>query len=276
MSIKDVEKKKFNCECIECGFKITTEKHCADIKCTKCGGQMRRVERPGPGQASLTNDSKTKSMLATVKKDSIDKENSSLVAFASTADIDRDGDIILPKAFEKTLLEYRKNPVVLWAHDHSSPPIGKSLAEKIEEAGLLFNPQFAVKEDPDHSGKIFKLYNGGYLNAFSVGFIPENSEEQEIDGKSVNVFTEVELLEVSAVPVPSNRGALALRQITGLEELKQLTETEIIEALSKYDLEYLAKSVAEKARHDFEFEQGLSKLIARQKEILKKLRGEIL
>lgn len=41
---------KFNCECIKCGHKIKTNEHCAKLKCTKCGGQMRRVERPGPGQ----------------------------------------------------------------------------------------------------------------------------------------------------------------------------------------------------------------------------------
>jgi len=43
----------FNCECIKCGFKLESEKHCADIKCPECGGQMRRAERPGPGQDSV-------------------------------------------------------------------------------------------------------------------------------------------------------------------------------------------------------------------------------
>ena len=40
----------YECECIDCGHKMTTEKHCKDIKCPKCGGEMRRVERPGPGK----------------------------------------------------------------------------------------------------------------------------------------------------------------------------------------------------------------------------------
>ena len=38
------------CSCISCGFTTTTEGHCADITCAKCGAQMRRVDRPGPGQ----------------------------------------------------------------------------------------------------------------------------------------------------------------------------------------------------------------------------------
>ena len=44
------EKETFNCSCIECDYKMTSEKHCNTIKCPKCGGQMRRAERPGPGQ----------------------------------------------------------------------------------------------------------------------------------------------------------------------------------------------------------------------------------
>jgi len=43
----------YNCECIECGYKIKSTEHCANIKCPKCGGQMRRAERPGPGQKSI-------------------------------------------------------------------------------------------------------------------------------------------------------------------------------------------------------------------------------
>lgn len=47
---KEVKAETFNCECIECGHKLESEKHCKDIKCPECGGKMRRVERPGPGK----------------------------------------------------------------------------------------------------------------------------------------------------------------------------------------------------------------------------------
>lgn len=43
-------KKKFTCECLKCSHTLKTDKHCIDLKCPKCGGQMRRKERPGPGQ----------------------------------------------------------------------------------------------------------------------------------------------------------------------------------------------------------------------------------
>jgi len=40
----------YECECLECGHKLTSEKHCIDIKCPECGGEMRRAERPGVGK----------------------------------------------------------------------------------------------------------------------------------------------------------------------------------------------------------------------------------
>jgi len=43
-------KATYDCECIECGHKMASEEHCKDIKCSECGGEMRRVERPGPGK----------------------------------------------------------------------------------------------------------------------------------------------------------------------------------------------------------------------------------
>lgn len=57
-SFNQVQSKgKYTCECIKCGHTIETNKHCNDIKCPKCGGQMRRKERPGPGrnQSDMAN-----------------------------------------------------------------------------------------------------------------------------------------------------------------------------------------------------------------------------
>jgi len=42
---------EYECECLSCGYKMKTTEHCRDIKCPKCGGEMRRVERPGVGQS---------------------------------------------------------------------------------------------------------------------------------------------------------------------------------------------------------------------------------
>jgi len=49
---------KFLCECLECGHTIETEEHCIDLECPKCGGQMRRRERPGYGQLHKDDEGK--------------------------------------------------------------------------------------------------------------------------------------------------------------------------------------------------------------------------
>jgi len=46
---------EYECECIDCGHQMTTTEHCRDIECSECGGEMRRVERPGPGSSSVTD-----------------------------------------------------------------------------------------------------------------------------------------------------------------------------------------------------------------------------
>jgi predicted RNA-binding Zn-ribbon protein involved in translation (DUF1610 family) len=45
-----ITKPEYECECIECGHKLKSEKHCSEIKCPECGGEMRRAERPGQGK----------------------------------------------------------------------------------------------------------------------------------------------------------------------------------------------------------------------------------
>jgi cation transport regulator ChaB/predicted RNA-binding Zn-ribbon protein involved in translation (DUF1610 family) len=51
---------KYNCECIKCGYKMTSDKHCNELKCPECGSQMRRVERPGPGQSHIEKSKERK------------------------------------------------------------------------------------------------------------------------------------------------------------------------------------------------------------------------
>lgn len=46
------DKATYKCECIKCNHKMTSKKHCDTLKCPKCGGKMRRAERPGPGKES--------------------------------------------------------------------------------------------------------------------------------------------------------------------------------------------------------------------------------
>ena len=207
--------------------------------------------------------SKERILKAFAKTDSINEKEQSLVAVASTNGIDRDGEIIEAKAFENALSLFRKNPVVLWAHDHSKPPIAKSLQEKITDDGLIFQPQFAKTT---FAKEIWSLFKNGFLNAFSIGFIPKEYEYEEINGKKVRKFTEVELLEISAVPVPSNAAALAVRSVTGSSELQKISQADFITALIEYDKWHL------KQRKETQIAE-LKRLTNISKELLAKIKS---
>ena len=138
----------------------------------------------------------------------IDPNERTITALVSTAAIDRMDEVLDPEGAD--LKNFRKNPVVLWAHTYDMPPIGKALWIKNSKDGLLSKVKFAPTAFAD---EIFGLFKEGFLKAFSVGFLPRKwtSPETKSDKKEPRrVYTDWELLEYSAVPVPANPEALAL------------------------------------------------------------------
>lgn len=133
----------------------------------------------------------------------------------STGNPDRDNDVV--EASGWLLENYRKNPVVLWAHDYRSLPIGKATMVGIEGGKLVANAEFA---DHEMANTVLRLIDGGFLRATSVGFRPTkyvfNEDRRGID------FSEQELLEFSVVPVPANPEALIMSRefASDVEQLK--------------------------------------------------------
>jgi HK97 family phage prohead protease len=140
-----------------------------------------------------------------VDKKSLVDQNQRIISgvVGSSGIIDRQGESIDPSGW--SLDNYLKNPVLLWAHDYKSLPIGKALRVYIENGELKFDLQFA---DTDIASDAFNAYKDGFLNAFSVGFIP-----LKIDETGEFTFAEQELLELSCVPVPANPAALMGRDL---------------------------------------------------------------
>lgn len=136
---------------------------------------------------------------------SIDEKEQTLVAYVSTGARDRMNESLDPTGIDVS--NYRKNPVVLWAHDYSAPPIGKAVWIKRDGEGIISKVKFASTE---FAQEIFSLYKDGFLKAFSVGFMPKETEDGDGEKKPRKTFKKWELLEYSAVPVPANPEALAL------------------------------------------------------------------
>ena len=143
----------------------------------------------------------------------------SLTFVASTERVARDGDIIEVAGWDTK--EFMKNPVFLWAHNSDVPPIGKVTATrkvktKGEERRLEVDVDFAgLEQSHELAESVYRLYRDGFMRAVSVGFrvrgyrAPSPDEREELGlGQFGQVITASELLEVSAVPVPADPGAL--------------------------------------------------------------------
>lgn len=141
---------------------------------------------------------------------------------ASTSAIDRQGDSIDQAGWD--LVNFLQNPVILWAHDYSELPVGKATAINVTDSGLECEFEFAPAEGNPKAVQVATLFDQGYLNAVSVGFIPKE--------RNGNIITSAELLEISIVPVPANQEALRLAI-----ESKSLDISEIADSLEKGDVQ---------------------------------------
>lgn len=130
------------------------------------------------------------------------------VAVATDSSVDRDGEIIDSNGWDFN--NFLKNPVLLWAHDYREEPVGKVTGLQKDGDRVLFSAELAVGIS-EKATRIYELFQKGFLNAFSVGFIPKEWKDGVNEmGKAVRTFTKTELLEISVVPVPANANALVM------------------------------------------------------------------
>ncbi|MEM9043419.1 MAG: hypothetical protein AAGC81_01900 [Pseudomonadota bacterium] len=151
------------------------------------------------------------------KERNINRETREIDFIVSTAAKDRDGDVVEPGGW--VLDQYRENPVVLFAHDSGKPPIARASNITIEDGALRATAKFADAETYAFADTVFRLYEGGFLNAVSAGFMPMEMEPLPmIEGERNGFrFTRQTLWEFSAVPIPSNPEALVEAKGAGID-----------------------------------------------------------
>ncbi len=142
---------------------------------------------------------------------SIDADKRQITAIASTETLDRDNEIIELAAFKRATPAYMKNAVVLAYHQHRladgrSPVVGFCVKAWVDKKAFYITVQFA---DTTLGLEYWKLYSEKIQKAFSVGFKVIASDFKTIEGRRVNVITEIDLFEISCVPVGANPDALS-------------------------------------------------------------------
>jgi HK97 family phage prohead protease len=180
---------------------------------------------------------------------SVDVEKRQIRVLASSADLDRDKERILPTAFKERLSIYQSNPVIMAAHAHrladgKPTVIGRAASIWIDKKGLWAIIQFAETELAE---QYWQLYRDGYMKAVSIGFIPlEWTDEREEKLGYIRTHTKVELIEISCVAVPANPQALTRSQQRKLDFVNskraESEEKAILDAIRAADPDFDAKA----------------------------------
>ena len=139
---------------------------------------------------------------------------------ASTDKLVRDNGIVPLHAWE--LEEFLANPVILFAHMSFMPPIAQAVGVELKRALGELREFWRFNDITQLSREVHTLFELGDMRAASVGFMvkqfhrPDEAELKKLRKKfpEANEFTfmvdRAILVETSAVPVPSDPGALAV------------------------------------------------------------------
>jgi HK97 family phage prohead protease len=136
----------------------------------------------------------------------------------SDQSVDRMGDRIMADGWDVN--QFAKNPVALFAHDSSAPPIGRASNVLVEDTRLMGDIEFMSADIYPFAETIFRMVQEKYLNAVSVGFLPRDYKwaDEDDDGREWGIdFIQQELVEISIVPVPANANALIDARAKGID-----------------------------------------------------------
>lgn len=137
---------------------------------------------------------------------------------ASTAEIDRDEEIVQPTAFVNLERAVKEGAPIYFQHawrtygaegEHSMP-VGKIIGAAQSPSDLRISFVFATGGPMTFAPKVQWMVDKGFLKYMSIGAIPI---KWETDKEGHRVYTQLELLEVSVVGIPSNRGAVILNEM---------------------------------------------------------------
>lgn len=128
----------------------------------------------------------------------------------SDMSIDRDMERVDPAGAD--FKNFKKNPVVLWGHDHSIPAIGKVVNPKVKDGAVKGKVVFDSEDNDPFAGMIARKVKAGIISAGSIGFKPTTIEfvDEPKDATRL-IHRKWELMEFSICNVPAHPGALAQR-----------------------------------------------------------------
>lgn len=198
-----------------------------------------------------------------------EEEDRTLTCVGTMEGVDRDGDIVKVDGIE--LKSYKTNPVVLWAHGREGLlPVAKATKVWKKDGNLNFRLEFAEAQHNPIAPFIYQSYKDGFLNAFSIGFLPDYSsmeyKEDKKANKQVRIINKSELFELSCVHVPANANALMVRSY--MDTVNKAWEDGILDGS---DLKLIEDEVAKISPKTEITEEKVAKLLKEIDELKAKL-----
>jgi HK97 family phage prohead protease len=137
-----------------------------------------------------------------------------------TADLDHDRVTAAGIRLER----FRRNPVVLYAHDYQGLPVGTATALDVEP-GRGIRARWRWLEGDEFADRVRNAWEQGVLRGTSIGFLPIRSKPNELGGVD---FLETELLEFSVCPLPANSEAVRQLKALGLSPSRRSITPEMV------------------------------------------------
>lgn len=125
----------------------------------------------------------------------------------------RDGHIVRNAGIKHA--NYDRNPVVLWAHDDTQPPIGRGTNIDTSGVNCRVDIEFTPDDVNPFGSMIGALVRGKWLRALSMSWQPVKYRKLNDNSGGLD-FQEVDLLELSVVPLPALADALADARSSGI------------------------------------------------------------
>lgn len=134
----------------------------------------------------------------------------------SDATVDHSDDSIDPKGWNLGI--FKRNPVALFSHMSWDPPIGRASNVAVQDNKLVGDIEFATADVYEFADTIYRLVDGGFLKAVSVGFKPDEWAFTNDKNRPYGIdFKKQTLLEISVCPVPCNPNALNEARSIGVD-----------------------------------------------------------
>jgi HK97 family phage prohead protease len=151
----------------------------------------------------------------------------------SNSAIDRHGESIKVEGIKTN--EVMKNPVVLWGHDYMSLPIGKIIKLWKTEGNLMARIKFDY-DIYEFARTVYEMVKRGTVNAVSIGGLVKKWNAD------YTVVEEMEMLELSVVPVGAHPQALVMR--------RSLQDESVAKQYNEFLLGNIMKSIPDSERQN--------------------------